>query len=950
MEGDSLDPLSSAYNLSVFFKLTTVSDYLTGLYNVRQEAMRSYYFDLSALQDSFRFRALHRARAIAAHIIDEKGEWNKENLDRVIEELKNNGYTFYPEGHNDGVLSEHALRFLTRLSRDSVLAKNIKRFQHPLCHSWAEKLVLETLGLYSTNQITTYHIRRAIVCACLTPLRQSVGSCFASAPAILIQREQVDMFLDDLYQLLTTGKLKRTYAGIEYGVPLSPNIGAGDLRKNLLLSDPKAMIWFSPGLIAACEILGIIDSGLSDAKKAEILRERIPEYVKERQKMTVEELIHVILLQEMGISEEQLQQAARMSRAQVKIVHLLSSAPPSKNMEVFEQFQRTEKLAQAAFMGVCDNALVKAWEYTLASFADVKMEFSRWNLYQSLGFSSDESGGIGELIFQHVDEKLQQINAKIEKFQQQMQAAFDAAKATETLLRQAGSESEARRLQAEYQSRAYHMQSCLTLRDQLYEEGSHYSTLFKFLLEKYDALFPEYFQEIYDPNRVDPTIQLHEDSPAGFRLVYKHGRADPSQWTLIYDAEGYIDCLVDFFTAVETRIAVDMEWEEGKKEFSSITTALLALVRSDAFLHSALQRVSQRSDRGKKTPWSYTSGGTVDTLLKTYFCREGDFTKEEKKVENENELFTFIVDALKGLTPLTTDPFLKDPAKGMLMTSPSHAFILLPGRRGFAEGWQENGFSYTWVRDQILLPSQQFYSSLSISQVQQIFLLDAFSSELPPLLSHDLHRAFHADPTALSIPAFRQKILEILIACTQSEHGVQKRALADGLDAFLFQTLPIVSGTDWKLYVKQLLSDLYDDACREVLYPLTNSPCAYMSAKKIKELAKMIYIQSRKSLHAPFDLHQYIADHARYIGLAPPTALIVADTNWANQYFGFLVNPGTSRLELWSLDQTASQGTPMSDWKHWFSAAHRIPWILYVHPAEYTMTSGTEFTRNFQKI
>jgi hypothetical protein len=947
MEIDSTDPLSSGYSVSRFFELTGSSEYLAQVYQIRQEATLSYYFDLSALQDSFRFRALHRARAIASRLIDDSGEWDLNSLSRIAEALKTSGYAFYPEGQNDGIITEHMLAFLTRLASDEKLRKDIKRFQKPLCHSAAERLILDTLRLTSEHALTNAHIRRAVLCACLTPLRQSVGSCFASAPAILIQREQVDVFLDDLYQLLSTGKLKRTFGGREYAVPLSPNIGAGDLRKNLLLLDPKAIVHYSPGIIAACEVLGVFSAEAPQEKKVEILEKGLASWLKDKKKMTVEDLIQAILLQQMGMIESDLHNAT-LSRAEIKALQMHGSSPGAlmQKTGMVEEFFRRERQAKAAFMGLCDNALLKAWEYSLASLCDVKMEFSRWNLYTSLGFSTDEPSGIGELIHKHIEEKLQKINEKIQKFQQESQAAYDAAKTAEVLLRQAGSESEARRLQAEYQSRSFHMQSCLSLRDELYAEGSHYSNFISFLLEKYDALFPEYFQEIYDPNMAQPNVELHEDSLAGFRLVYKHGRIDPSQWTLIYREEEYIDSLCDFFSSIEPRIAPEIEWEDGKKELSFLTTALLSFLRGSAFIKAAHERVS-RGGAASKKPWAYLSGGGVETLLKTYFCRENEYTKEEKRLENSSELLIFIVDAFKGMRPLASDPFLKDPDKRMLITSPSHAFLLLPGQPKIAEGWQENGFTYTWARDQIFLPSQKFYESVQLTQTQQIFLLDAFCRELPPLLSHDLHKSFHAESLPVSIPTFRQKMLEALCACTEAKHPFHKKVFADGLDGFLFQTLPIVSGSDWKFLIRQLLSDLYDDACKEFLYPLNHAPCAYMTAKKIKELAKIVYTHSRRSLFSSFDLHKYIADHARFIGLAPPTSLILADTNWPNQYFGCVVNPGTLRLELWTLDRTASQGTSMSDVASWFDSEGRIPWTLYANPAEYT--GGTSVHEHMRK-
>src|SRR5690349_14113546 len=112
MENDSIHPLASGNSVARFFELTASSEYLAHAYHIRQEAILSYYFDLSALQDSFRFRALHRARALANKLIDESGEWDLDNLARIVDALKTGGYAFYPEGQNDGMLTEHMLAFL----------------------------------------------------------------------------------------------------------------------------------------------------------------------------------------------------------------------------------------------------------------------------------------------------------------------------------------------------------------------------------------------------------------------------------------------------------------------------------------------------------------------------------------------------------------------------------------------------------------------------------------------------------------------------------------------------------------------------------------------------------------------------------------------------------------------------------------------------------------------
>ncbi|MBI3236472.1 MAG: hypothetical protein HYZ48_02010, partial [Chlamydiales bacterium] len=124
-----------------------------------------------------------------------------------------------------------------------------------------------------------------------------------------------------------------------------------------------------------------------------------------------------------------------------------------------------------------------------------------------------------------------------------------------------------------------------------------------------------------------------DDSPAGFRLVYKHGRSDPSSWTSIYTKEQYIEVLSDFFHMTQADIASACQWEGGEKEILEITSQILSHIRTPVFLETALQRmIKAHADKEGKKPWAYTSGGTMTTLLKTYYCRGSDLTEESRWV------------------------------------------------------------------------------------------------------------------------------------------------------------------------------------------------------------------------------------------------------------------------------------------------------------------------------
>jgi hypothetical protein len=922
---------------------------LVHLFALRDEARLCMLFELSALQDSFRFKALNRARRLSLALLNEKGEFNREFLRNVTALMEKEGHLFYPLGTNDSLIHEHILRLLHALDEDEVI-KFLKRFQKPLANKWADQLIFETLGVKSNGAPSEAQIRAAVLCACLTPLRQNVGSCFATAPAILIQSECLQLFLNDLYQLLTTGKLKRTFGGVEYAIALSPSTGIAELKRKLILSDTRVKVGFCPGLIIALEKAEVIDPKLSIEEKGRAAQSLIEELSRERGSCTVEEVIRRALMRKWGLSEDDLEKGRKLEAAQLKSSKISIGMPDPRTFRKLEQlsaFYQEEKECRAAFKGICDNALLKAWEFTIASFSEVKMEFSRWNLYSSLGLSPQEPGGIGELLYSRINEKITEINKKLQEYQTQYEIAFDQLRATQALLRNASSESDARRLQAEHQSRSYHMRSCLDMRDAAHSKGSNYSDLFSFLLRQYDQKFPEYFQEIYDAEMQDLQGDVYEDSPAGFRLVYKHGRSDPSLWTLIYDADQYIRSLFDFFSVTESQIAAACQWEGGEQDVLELTSAIISHIRSETFLETALQRMAKAHQAPlvksplanlqmlEKKPWAYTSGGTMTTLLKTYCCRQSEFTQEEKWVESESELMIFILDTLKTLPPKITDPYLKDSSRKMLMTSPNHAFLLLPAEDGFFQGWQEDTFTYTWVRDNAFIPSQEFYSEMRLDPFEQAYLVSIFCNQLPALLGHHLNQVFFPKEKKLRIVEYRNLLLDALLLCAREGKTLQKQTLSDALDAFLYQNLPVVKGNEYKAIVRRILSDLMNENVERALQLLPDSASPLMTAHQVREAAKGCYLLAEGKLSLSFDLHRFVSKHARFVGIAQPTSLLFADTNWTGNYFGFIVNPGTNRLELWRLDRALSRGSQMSQWKSFLNGSSRKSWSIFTRPSEY---------------
>lgn len=690
---------------------------------------------------------------IASSLLDDRGELDVSAIDQWILDA-----------------TDHLRRGLLWLKQDPTAKDRLKAFRTPLAHSWAESLVRTREG----QIISDREVREAVLVALFTPLRQDVGSCFATAPAIRIQREQPGQMFSDLAELLSTGKLKRIFDGVEYAVPMSPSIG---------------------------------ENG---------------------------------------------------------------------------------------------NPLLRMWEYTLASFSEVKMECSRWNFYSSLGLKHTEPGGIGEVIYRYLEEKIGEAQTLAHELHGEYETAFYQVNSVELQMSRSINPDEIRRLRAEHQSRLYHMRICLEMRDQHQLQATRYSQLYSWLIAQYDRCFPEYFQEIYDVEMHHLLQDRFEDSPAGFRLVYKHGRHDPALWTIIRNADEYIQALVSFFRAIESRLAVDCGWEGGDVVIGAITIAILNHVQTPRFLELAMQRINRLSNE-KKVPWAYISGGTLSTLLKTYCCRSADFTEESRWVESPSELLIFLIDVMKLQSHVWTKAYEQDPDKGLLMTSPSHAFLLQPGLPLFSAAWHDEGFTYTWVRDQIIDPAIEWIRSISLSKEQQAFLSDRWQQG----------KVFD---TPCSPAQWKESALQ----------GNRHPKMIEQIDAFLYESLPLIPAREVMERLKQFWGNDWD---LQIAERLLSKADTWLTSLEFQSIAKHCCAKSTA---------QGVADRARTLKWAHPTPLLFADTNWDTFYFGFLVNPATEQLELWRLNRTATRGFPMNGWKHWINGQDKKPWSVYVRPSEYT--------------
>ncbi len=570
-----------------------------------------------------------RARLIAEAIIDQEGLFNQVEGKRLYETLHMPDESYYQK-----MFLSHVRHVLSLFLESSHARLRFKQLSFPLANPFVDQLIARSLC--KKEEITKRDISLALMIALLTPLRQSVGSCFATAPLMVVQYEQPFFLFEELYNLVTRGFLKRVVDGKEVRIPMSIKTGLGDLATPM-----------GP--------LGNKDPSLKEA-------------------LGIKKLPDVI------------------SGETIRTYILRVAQDP--------------KIVEEHFKAKTQSLILKCYEYTVASLSDWKTDFANWNMYTSLGLDHNQEGGLGEMLYKLLEEELGKLNEEITQLTEEVYRTEDQIRALEAHMRGASTEDQIRRIKGEIQAKSHHMYVSEDMHYRQIERSKKIAEFFKFIVEQLTRLFPEYFQEVFDSEMVSTEGEILEDRPAGFRLLYKHGRFDPSVWTMIYSEQEYVSVLIEFFKAIENLLFLAIDWEEGKDLIEVVIDKLIHKVQSPEFMERAKIRTAQMhyvtlKESSPRTPWAYESGGSVDTLVSGYFKVVNKPRKVEFKPTKPIDLLVELIEWMKDAPYKDTNRFESDSYMGMLMTSPVHAFVFKPGLEGFSKAWRSNANTFTYVRDEI---------------------------------------------------------------------------------------------------------------------------------------------------------------------------------------------------------------------------------------------------------
>lgn len=924
--------------------------------------------DRTVIQESTSVRNVLKARLIASKLIGDDGEVKFDRLSLFIDALKQKLYSMSPNRQFDAVRDKHILRVLECLQSNKEVVRLFRQISRPVSNRLAEQVIRDTLLVPATVPITDVHVRRAVLAAWLTTLRQSLGSCFATAPAIVVHQEQPLIFLRDLDEMMNTGYMRRTYGGKEHSVPMSATWGNGDLRKPFYLERDLAlnenMVWMSPGLLVAMDAVDFFPEGMQQKQKIEQLREKLQKVLEGIGSVghiiltNAEELIRHLLLTEYNLTEKRIQEFLDRPKSMMQsgiMMHVPQSGTIDKSKaDLLPLFLKNFEIAKTAFRMLADNALLKAWEFTLASFSEINLNFTRWNLYASLGINYDDPGGIGECLYKIVSAKVDQANAVLQEHQLEYEQVWAQLQYLQARAQQASTEKEITWMKMEYQSRQTELYHIDKMRQMAHERAVKVAGLQEFLINQYDRLFFDFFQEVYDADLHEVAAGPFDDCPAGFRLLFKHGRANPSLWTRITTLPEFIESLVSFFTITESELSTTNEIKGIETEFSLITTQLIGHVRSDLFIESAFYRMAkahnvapiahplENLDKIEKKPWVYTSGGSMSTLVSAYFRREEKPTESERWVENETELLAYFIDTIKQLPPQVTDLYLKECNKSMLMHSPTHAFLLKPGL--FKEAWTSDMYTYSWIKHKLVEPAVRSFERMPIDNQMAEDLINSLLLVLPQDYRPRFKQLFQTFPYNLNPQALREHIINI----SHSDRGlrtVRGPVLSpDDVDSVFYSHLPYIQADEIKGLLQEVLESVFSydlklqSRVSQVVENVINTMKSHdvFSAKRLLELAKAVSCLIVRETRISKDVHKAIVEELRVRNRIFSSPLVVADSNWVKDYFSFVVSPTTGDLEFWSTDFYGVEGRPISYWKMWLNGSKRSPqWGIFSNPFEY---------------
>lgn len=911
-------------------------------------------YESSPFQSPITAQNIFFARTVAAQLLSEQGTLENTRIVACIQNFSKYVYPVSTNRHQSTPGRQHILKMLKMLQTSAFMRDTINHLFVP-SYPALQAIIRETLALSPSAPVQEHHVRQAVLAALFTYLRQDVGSCFATSLAIIIHREQPERFIKDLADLLAFGKLTRIAGDREIVTPMNLFPCIGELFQPIEILDlyphPLLQIAKSPGIQQAFVATGI----LSDVEPVETQIQQLlsHEFLLQKtqqtnDRITANELLQTTLMHYFQVSKQEVAHVLLHEGIQnkEKILESPNTHQFSPRQKVYHYLEAYEQ-ARKGFIANTQNRLLKCWEYTLATLADARQSSTAQHLQTSLGMRDQGPYGLQAILQEYFDNAIRLTQEAISKAERTYEEAKVQLDYVSRRAAHAMSEQEQRVLSMD---RIRFQQELTQARNEwetLQSKIKQLVTCPSFLITFYQKTLPSFFKSCYDPLIQEFTDAL-ADTPSGFRVLYTHGRSHPHTWTPIYSINEYVQALSNFFSSTEPDLLERRQAKGIEKELSACIQQIIASFHSSAFQAAALNRILKAHaqpenpsilnhlDTVAHTPWAYVSGGTVSTLITDYFENHQDNVCITKHAEHAHELAAFLSDALKDL-PVPIKQYL-EADHYLIISSPTHTFSIQANSPLFRDAWDNDWYSYTWLRDVWMQKQQKFLRTTTYSAQEVSAFINIFCTTNHLLQIKDEWLAFCSD-LSFSLPEFYNQSSKFFQQAFPNSPALIS-FLEKHVASALVQLSPFSSEQQLPTVIESI-SQYLGIPSRITFEKFAHLIEQYvpkfsmLSALDLRRIYSGLLMESYQRTYTEEDLCAQLAAATRSLGFSYPAPLLFGDTNWTNAYFGFIVHPGTQGIEIWQFDYLGLNGRPVGNSHQLLSLQH--PWVLFPNPTDYGM-------------
>lgn len=908
-------------------------------------------FATTHLQSPLEAHLIQLTRKLAAYLLSDQGEIELNRVVSCIKHFSKCTYPLGPDRYEATPAREHILKMLITIQESNTLRDSINHLflpSYPSVHT----MIRETLGLDSTISLQPYHVKQAVLSALFSHLRQDVGSCFASALAIVIQQEYPERLIKDLTELLSTGKLSRTIAEQTVFAHMNLFPCIGELFKPIHILDlypkPIQCLAKAPGLQKAFLATNILSPENVESQIQQLLsQEPLLQKLKQTSGIiTVHDILQISLLHHFKLSEQEvLYVLLHDGLHKNNLAQHLQQSP--KKQTIYQYIEAYEQACRG-FTSTTQNRLLKCWEYTLATLAEANLSTTTQHLMVALGMDANEDASLAALLqdyFQNTITSLKELLLKCEQTYNSAKAQLDYI---ERRISQPINDQESKILSLDHIRFRQEVNQALNEWNLLQNKINKLGSCSAFLLSFYTKTLSQYFKSCYDP-LIQEFTYTYTDAPSGFRILYTHGRSHPHTWEPLYSINEFIQALTDFFSSTERDLLEKHPAAGIEEEISHCIQHLIAFLHTPRFQIASINRILKKHNQPENpnilnhletifyTPWVYISGGTVSSLISNYFENQQPITQINKTAENAHELAAFFSDALKDL-PVGIQQYLEK-NHNLIVSSPTHTFSIMANDPLFKDAWSNDWYSYTWLRDIWVKKQRLFIQSIVYSQAEIRQFIETFCSQQH--MNSDILSAcldFCSD-YSLTIPEFYEKMNRFFKQLFPN--NTELLALLDRrLSAQFVHVTPYLSEQQLPQAIAEvsqylgISSRITFEKFKDLIEQFVPK-FSLLSSDDFRHIYMGLLMKSYQHIYTEEDLYVRLTSAMRHHQLTYPAPLLFGDTNWAHTYFGFILHPGTEEIDLWQFNYAGLKGRPINKKSRVFTLT--TPWQLFSNPIDYGM-------------